>query len=164
MFGVEEVKYAASALNVTKGSGAVVVAVLDTGIDYTHQDLSPNMFRNTADCNANGIDEDRNGHPDDCYGIDTLNNDSDPMDDHGHGTHVAGTIGAVGNNGLGVVGVSPHVQLMACKFMNQDGLGSIAGAIAVQRQERDACQAGATSDAIFAVESIRPLLVSRVSD
>ena len=105
------------------------MAVIDTGIDYNHQDLSANMFRNTVDCNSNGLDDDGNGYIDDCFGIDTANDDSDPFDDDEHGTHVAGTIGAAGNNGVGVVGVNWTVRLMACKFLNADGEGTTADAI-----------------------------------
>jgi thermitase len=87
------------------------------------------MFRNTADCNSNSIDDDANGYIDDCYGIDTANNDSNPMDDNNHGTHVAGTIGAVGNNNRGVAGINWNVQIMACKFVNASGSGTSEAAI-----------------------------------
>lgn len=120
---------APEAWDITTGSQDNVVVVIDTGIDYNHEDLSANMFRNTRDCNDNKTDDDLNGYVDDCYGIDTFNNDSDPMDDNGHGTHVAGTIGAVGNNGVGVVGVNWRVRLMACKFIGAGGFGSTDGAI-----------------------------------
>jgi subtilisin family serine protease len=118
------------AWGITTGSNDVVVAVIDSGIDYTHEDLAANMFRNEADCNANGVDDDGNGFVDDCFGVDTLNNDGDPMDDNSHGTHVAGTIGAVGDNGVGVAGVNWNVRLLGCKFLGADGRGPISAAIA----------------------------------
>src|SRR5262245_62139083 len=120
---------APEAWNHTTGSSDVIVAVIDSGVDYNHPDLSANMFRNTADCNNNGIDDDGNGFVDDCFGIDTRNNDSDPMDDNNHGTHVAGIIGAVGNNNRGVVGINWNVQIMACKFVNASGSGTTEAAI-----------------------------------
>jgi subtilisin family serine protease len=88
------------------------------------------MWRNPGEVAGDGIDNDRNGYVDDVYGWDFANNDADPFDDEGHGTHVAGTIGAVGNNGVGVVGVSWNVSLMALKFLGADGSGSTSGAIA----------------------------------
>lgn len=121
---------APEAWDVTTGSANITIAVIDTGIDYRHADLEANLHRNEPECTPNGLDDDGNGAIDDCHGIDALNHDADPMDDHGHGTHVAGTIGAVGNNGVGVAGVAWNVRLLPCKFLGADGTGSISGAIA----------------------------------
>jgi len=114
---------ATTAWNLSTGSREVIVAILDTGIDYYHADLTANLFHNTAVCN--GRNDNRNG----CYGIDPAYNDLDPFDDNGHGTHVAGTIGAMGNNSLGVVGVNWNVQLLACKFLDVNGSGLTSAAI-----------------------------------
>ena len=92
------------------------MADIDTGLDYTHEDLMANVWTNPGEIPNNGIDDDGNGFVDDYYGYDFRYNDPDPMDEHGHGTHTAGTMGAVGNNGIGVVGVCWHVKIMGVKI------------------------------------------------
>jgi len=113
----------------TAGDGSVIVADIDTGVDYTHPDLAANIWRNPFEIPGNGVDDDGNGYIDDVYGIDTANHDNDPMDDQGHGTHTAGTIAAVGNNNLGVVGVNWNAKVLPCKFLDNSGYGTDAGAI-----------------------------------
>lgn len=104
--------------DIIKQSPDIVVAVIDTGIDGSHDDLMANLWTNTSEANgAAGLDDDGNGFTDDTIGWDFYNGDDDPLDVDGHGTHVAGTIGAVGDNGVGVVGVSWSVRLMPLKFM-----------------------------------------------
>jgi subtilisin family serine protease len=112
------------------GNGSVIVGSIDSGVDYNHPDLAANMWRNIVEANGSpGVDDDANGYVDDIFGIDTVNGDSDPMDDAGHGTHTAGTIGAVGNNAEGVAGVAWNVKLAACKFLDASGSGYTSGAI-----------------------------------
>ena len=125
---------AVDAWDMTTGDSDVVVAILDSGIDYTHPDLRKNMWHNpgedwTAEDTPgnNGIDDDHNGYIDDYYGIDAANDSGNPIDTYGHGTHVAGIVGAAGNNGVGITGVTWHVQLMALKFL--DPYGSVADEI-----------------------------------
>jgi len=112
---------APEAWDVTTGSSGVVVALLDTGVDYLHPDLDGNMWTNPGEIPGNGIDDDGNGYVDDVYGVDTGEDDSDPMDSYGHGTHVAGTIAAEGNNGEGVAGINWHARIMAVKGFRPDG-------------------------------------------
>ena len=115
--------------NVRSSAGAVIVAVIDTGIKTTHQDLAANMWRNSAEIAGNKIDDDANGFVDDIFGCDAYNNDGDPTDDQGHGSHCAGTIGGTGNNGIGVTGVAWGVKLMGCKFLSATGSGADSDAV-----------------------------------
>jgi subtilisin family serine protease len=111
------------------GDGDIVVAVIDTGIDLLHPDLAANIWVNPGEIPANGYDEDGNGLVDDLHGWDFLENDADPFDDRGHGTHVAGILAAVGDNGVGISGVAWRVRLMPLKFLGADGVGSSADAV-----------------------------------
>lgn len=108
------------------GSSDVVVAVIDTGVDYTHPDLAGNMWINTGEIQGNGIDDDGNGFVDDIYGANVVSSANyhtgNPMDDHGHGTHVAGIACAQGNNNLGVVGVAYNTRIMAIKAAQYNGV------------------------------------------
>lgn len=112
------------------GSEDVVVAVIDSGVDYTHEDLTANMWVNEGEIPGNGIDDDNNGVVDDVYGYNAIDNSGDPDDDAGHGTHVAGIIGAVGDNGTGVTGVNWTTRIMALKFLGAGGGGTTSDAIA----------------------------------
>jgi subtilisin family serine protease len=111
------------------GGADVVVGVVDSGVDYTHPDLAPNMWRNPGEVPDDGIDNDADGYVDDVYGINAYANNGNPMDDMGHGTHVAGTIAAAANNNEGVAGVAWNAKIMALKFICADGSGSTADAI-----------------------------------
>lgn len=118
---------APEAWDITRGSNNIVIAVIDTGVDYNHPDLSQNIWVNQAE--ANGwpfIDDDNNGYIDDVYGWNFAYNNNDPMDDHGHGTHVAGTIGAIGNNGKSVAGVNWAVKIMPIKVLDYGGYGTLS--------------------------------------
>ena len=107
---------ATDAWDISTGSHEVVIGVIDSGMDYNHPDLVDNRWVNPGDL------------PGSTYGYSTLNAELDPMDSDSHGTHVAGTIGATGNNGIGVVGVNWNVTLLPCQFLGPTG-GSTAGAI-----------------------------------
>ncbi len=121
---------AVRAWDISTGSRDILVGVIDTGIDYTHPDLAANYWTNPGengldangnDKRSNGLDDDGNGYIDDFRGWDFINGDNDPMDDHSHGSHCAGTIGAVGDNGVGVVGVNWQVSLVGLKVFSGDG-------------------------------------------
>ena len=121
---------AAAAWDMTTGSREVVIAVIDSGVDYTHPDLTANMWRNPREVAGDGRDNDGNGFIDDVYGWNFVARNGNPLDNNGHGTHVAGTIGAAGNNGTGVTGVSWQVSIMALKFLDAGGNGTTSNAIA----------------------------------
>jgi len=135
----------------TRGSKDIIVAVLDTGVDYTHEDLKNNIWRNPGemgkdengqDKSTNGKDDDGNGHIDDLIGWDFVSNDNKPFDftlslfeivlkggNPGHGTHCAGNVGAKANNGKGIAGVAPNVKIMPLRFLSEKGQGKTSGAI-----------------------------------
>jgi len=124
---------APEAWDIRTSASSVVVAVIDTGVRTTHEDLAANMWRNPGESGGgrenNGRDDDGNGYVDDVFGINARTNSGNPTDDNGHGTHCAGTIGAIGNNGLGVTGVAWSVQIMALKFLSAAGAGTDSDAI-----------------------------------
>jgi len=130
---------APEAWDIHTGDLNIIVAVLDSGIDYNHPDLAANMWINPGEVNqpgvvepndVNNVDDDDNGYVDDIYGYDFVDNDSDPMDEHYHGTVAAGIIGAVGNNNEGIAGVCWTVRLMALRILDPNGEGSVNDAIA----------------------------------
>jgi subtilisin family serine protease len=122
--------HATAAWDVGTGNPALKIGVLDTGIDYTHPDLAVNVWTNSAEANgAIGVDDDSDGYIDDIHGYDFVNNDGDPMDDNGHGTHVAGTLAAVGDNSIGVTGVCWGARLVPIKCLDNFGGGVVDNVI-----------------------------------
>ncbi|MBF0360225.1 MAG: S8 family serine peptidase [Oligoflexia bacterium] len=118
------------AWEITKGDRKIKIASIDTGVDYNHPDLKANMWVNTAELNGKpSVDDDGNGYIDDIYGYDFASKDGDPMDEHNHGTHTVGTIAAVHNNGIGVAGVMANASIVAIRFLDANGSGTLEAAI-----------------------------------
>lgn len=120
---------ALEAWKITKGSKEIKIAVIDTGVDFNHVDLKDNIMINEAELNGSvGVDDDGNGYIDDIYGYDFANDDADPTDGHGHGTHCAGVIGA-SHNSQGIAGVNAEVSILPIKFLTDKGGGTLEGAL-----------------------------------
>lgn len=128
---------APEAWDIETGDRSILVGIIDTGIDYAHPDLINAIWNNTGetgldisgnDKRYNQIDDDTNGYVDDWRGWDFFNDDNDPLDDHGHGTHVAGIIGATGNNNISISGVAWDSSLVGLKFLSQYGYGDATDA------------------------------------
>jgi serine protease len=130
-----EIIKSAEAWDLETGDRSVVVGVVDTGIDYDHEDLKDNLWKNQGEDwfgdmpGNNGIDDDNDGYVDNYYGINTIVSSGDPYDDEEHGTHVSGIISAEGNNHKGVVGMNWRVSIAGLKFIGSDGYGSIGDEI-----------------------------------
>jgi len=120
---------APDAWGITTGSSSVVIAVIDTGVDYTHPDLAANIWTNPGEIADNRKDDDGNGYTDDIRGWNFVSDDNDPDDDYGHGTHCAGIIAAVGDNNLGVTGICWKACIMPLKFLDSSGNGYTSDAI-----------------------------------
>ncbi|MCZ8107096.1 MAG: S8 family peptidase, partial [Burkholderiales bacterium] len=120
---------APEAWDIQTGDPNLVIGVIDTGVDYNHQDLVGNIWTNPGEIANDGIDNDGNGYIDDIRGWDFAYNDNNPSDVDGHGTHVSGTIAGKGNNGVGVTGVAWNAKIMPLKFLDDTGSGSTSNAI-----------------------------------
>ena len=115
---------AKAAWDTTTGDTTQIIGIIDTGVDWAHPDLAPNIWRNWGEIPGNGIDDDGNGKIDDVRGWDFVNNDNNPMDDNSHGTHVAGIAAAKGNNSIGIAGIAWNAKIMPIKVMQSSGYGS----------------------------------------
>ncbi len=120
---------AAEAWDINTGDAGVLIAVLDTGVDYNHPDLSGNIWINPGETGQNGNDEDGNGYIDDVRGWDFVDGDNNPIDPNGHGTHVAGTIAAARDDTTGVTGVCWKAGIIPLRILNAFGIGSTSDAI-----------------------------------
>ncbi|MCK5552192.1 MAG: S8 family serine peptidase, partial [Deltaproteobacteria bacterium] len=129
---------APDAWEISIGAEEVIIAVIDSGVAYSHPELEANMWTNPGEdpwldphdpTSGNGADDDVNGGPDDWRGWDFVDGDNDPMDYNGHGSHVAGIIAAVGDNGEGITGVMWNAGIMPLRILDVDGVGTISNAI-----------------------------------
>ncbi len=120
---------APAAWSIRNNASGVIVGITDTGLHITHEDLKDNLWTNPDEIPNDGIDNDNNGYVDDIYGVDVVTEIGNPLEENGHGTHVAGTVGAQGNNGKGVVGVAWDVQLLGARFLGPVGYGTNSDAI-----------------------------------
>jgi subtilisin family serine protease len=147
----------------TTGRFTVVVADIDSGVDYTHPDLGLNIWTNPSEAGvkcSDGVDNDADGYVDDCRGWNFWSNTNDPMDDNGHGTHVAGTIGALTNNALGVAGANWDVQIMPLKFTDANGNGTTA--LAVQALDYAVAHGATISNNSWGTTGFDPALLDAI--
>jgi subtilisin family serine protease len=118
-----------AAWDLNTDASSVLVCVIDSGLRVTHEDLAGNLWNNPNEIPANGIDDDANGYIDDVHGINAIEGSGNLVDEPSHGTHVAGTLGAVGTNGMGIVGVAWRARIMGCKFLDANFEGAVSDAI-----------------------------------
>lgn len=129
LWGMKKINAPAAWSTKSKGDN-IIVAVIDTGVNYKHEDLKDNVWVNTAEANGTpGVDDDNNGYVDDIHGMNAITGSGDPLDDQSHGSHCSGTIAGTGNNGVGVTGVCWTAQVMGCKFLSAEGSGTSEDAI-----------------------------------
>ncbi|HEY9509200.1 MAG TPA: S8 family peptidase [Verrucomicrobiae bacterium] len=121
--------HAAEGWDLNTDASSFLVCVIDSGIRVTHEDLAGNLWTNPGEIPANGIDDDANGYIDDVHGINAIDGSGNLVDEPSHGTHVAGTLGAVGDNGTGIVGVAWRARIMGCKFLDANFEGAVSDAI-----------------------------------
>ena len=121
--------HAAEGWDLNTDASSVLVCVIDSGLRVTHEDLARNLWINPGEIPANGIDDDHNGYVDDIHGINAIAENGNLVDEPSHGTHVAGTLGAIGDNGIGIVGVAWRARIMGCKFLDENFQGAVSDAI-----------------------------------